>query len=225
MTHAVGHRLARAPRPSRAAADVADRDRDLRLGRRLLALLALGLVAIEGVGAQLRAERQVGRLVGLERAAGKLGEDRGLAGRDGTLPMAAPPSLTKSCDLNLPALPTPKTTSRDTGRPAGATMSSALPLLPVKRSAAAARCNRSPVGASALRVAGPSFKPSSQNRTRTPLEGVANGANPSLAGIGHGNSSHRSVQRSVPLKRAVMARLGRSCKRMWPRMPLALRSA
>ena len=59
-------------------------------------------------------------------------------------------------------------------------MSSALPLLPVNRSAAAARCNRSPAGASTLRVAGPSFSPSSQNTIRTPFGGVENASNPSL---------------------------------------------
>ena len=84
-------------------------------------------------------------------------------------------------------MPTPTITSRDTSSPAGATMSSALPFLPLKRSAAAARVHQVAGRLEqALRAAGPNFSPSSQNRMRTPLAGVENGANPSLQGVGHG---------------------------------------
>ena len=38
----------------------------------------------------------------------------------------------------------------------------------------------STVGASALRAAGPNFRPSSQNSTKTPLEWVPKAANPGL---------------------------------------------
>ena len=108
MYHAVGDRLARGPglcaRPRHRATAIVT----CGLGRRLLALLALGLVAVERIGAQLRAEREVGRLSGFSGAAGKFGEDRRLGRRAaGTLPMAAPPSLTKSCGLSLLALPAP----------------------------------------------------------------------------------------------------------------------
>src|SRR5262252_10891837 len=71
-------------------------------------------------------------------------------------------------------------TRRDRSSPGGATRSSAEPLLPLKRSAAAARLTRSPVGPSARRAAEPNLTPSSQNRTRTPLAGAARGANSSF---------------------------------------------
>src|SRR3954451_19267461 len=98
----------------------------------------------------------------------------------GILPMTAPPSLTKSLVLRSRALPTPTTTRRVASRPRGATISSADPFLPLNRSAAAALVTRSPVGLIARRAAAPNLSPSSQNRTRTPLAGVARGANSSL---------------------------------------------
>src|SRR4051794_15130523 len=98
----------------------------------------------------------------------------------GILPMTAPPSLTKSLVLRSRALPTPTTTRRVASSPRGATISSADPFLPLKRSAAAALATRSPVGLIARRAAEPNLSPSSQNRTRTPLAGAARGANSSL---------------------------------------------
>src|SRR4051812_10304465 len=99
----------------------------------------------------------------------------------GILPMTAPPSLTKSLVLRSRALPTPTTIRRVASRPKGATISSADPFLPLNRSAAAAALvTRSPVGLIARRAAAPNLSPSSQNRTRTPLAGVARGANSSL---------------------------------------------
>src|SRR6266545_6560380 len=71
-------------------------------------------------------------------------------------------------------------TRRDRSSPGGATRSSAEPLLPLNRSAAAAPPTRSPVGPSARRAAEPNLTPSSQNRTRTPLAGAATGANSSF---------------------------------------------
>ena len=65
---AVGDRLRGCSQALLRGRDVGDREGDLRLGRRLLALLALGLVAVERIGAQLRAERQVG---GLRRASAR----------------------------------------------------------------------------------------------------------------------------------------------------------
>ena len=52
----------------------------LHLAGALLAFLALGLVAVERIGAQPHAEREVGDLLRLERAAGQVGEDRRLLG-------------------------------------------------------------------------------------------------------------------------------------------------
>ena len=66
-------------------------------------------------------------------------------------------------------------------------MSSDAALLPVNRSAAAARCTRSPAGASALRAAGPSFSPSSQNTDKNALGWGRKRGEFRLAGIGHGN--------------------------------------
>src|SRR5436190_12024946 len=102
------------------------------------------------------------------------------AADDGTLPMATPPSFTKSLDLRSRTLPAPTTTSRETSSPAGATMSRVEAFLPLNRSAEAARVTRSPVGASALRAADPNLSPSSQNTMRTPLAGAENGVNSSF---------------------------------------------
>src|SRR4051812_39896574 len=114
----------------------------------------------------------------------------------GILPMPAPPSLTKSLVLRSRALPTPTTTRRVASSPAGATISSADPLLPLNRSAAAALVTRSPVGLIARRAAEPNLSPSSQNRTRTPLAGVARGANSSLRAPDIGISPLDRVQQT-----------------------------
>src|SRR5665213_2849815 len=102
----------------------------------------------------------------------------------GSLPMASPPSLSRSFGSRPLVLPAPITTSRETFSPSGTTSSSAEPLLPVKRSALAARITRPAAAPSALAVAGPNLSPSSQNTTRTPvtpiLAGAAKGANPSF---------------------------------------------
>ena len=63
-----------------------------------------------------------------------------------------------SRDFSSLSLPVPITISRGSVSPAGATMSRLDALLPVKRSAAAARRKRSPIGASARCVAGPNLK-------------------------------------------------------------------
>src|SRR5215472_1939398 len=96
----------------------------------------------------------------------------------GTLPMAAPPSLTKSLALRSAGLPQPITTRRATLRLPGATRSRVLPLRPLKLSAAAARATSAAAAPSRRRVAGPSFSESSQNTTRTPVDGIANSENP-----------------------------------------------
>ena len=77
---AVGDRLARREGLARRG-DVGDRDRDAcTCAGRLLVVLALGLVAIEGIGAQPHAQREIGRLIRLQRAAGQIGEDGRLLG-------------------------------------------------------------------------------------------------------------------------------------------------
>ena len=76
-------------------------------------------------------------------------------------------------------------------------MSSALPLLPVKWSAAAARCTQVAGRRERLRVAGPNFSPSSQNTIRTPLAGGGKRGKSELQGVGHGrDSSLQSRQQS-----------------------------
>src|SRR6185436_20230533 len=119
----------------------------------------------------------------------------------GILPMTAPPSLTKSLVLRSRALPTPTTTSRVASSPRGATISSAVPFLPLNRSAAAARVTRSPVGLMARIAAGPNLSPSSQNSTRTPLAGVARGANSSLRAPDIGMGPLDRVQQTGGLAR------------------------
>src|ERR1700730_10552189 len=98
----------------------------------------------------------------------------------GALPAAAPPGLRKSLDLSSDVLPQPTTVRRATLRLAGRTISSAVPLLPVKRSAAAARDTTSAALPSILRVAAPSLRESLQNTTSTPFDGIRNRANPSF---------------------------------------------
>ncbi len=181
------NRLARRPTPCSLPRRIADRDREVwrrpaaprlpcawscsgRTGRRAAARRSAISAAWSGLSAPrggFRHDRRRGRA------------------RTARVPIAAPPSLTKSCVLNFPALPMPITIRRATGSDAGATMSSALPLLPVKRSAAAARCSRSPVGASILRDAGPSFSPSSHSTISTPFGGVENRFESEFEGLGH----------------------------------------
>src|SRR5262249_40239463 len=73
--------------------------------------------------------------------------------------------------------------------PVGRISSSAEFFLPAKRSDLAARLTRSAAGPRALRVAGPSFNPSSQNTTSTPFAGAAKPPKASLRAsvIGRGS--------------------------------------
>ena len=116
----------------------------------------------------------------------------------GTFPAATPPSLTISRDFNSLSLPIPTTTSLGSVRPEGATMSRLEPIFPVKRSAAAARRRRSPIGASAFCVAGPNWRFSSQNTTRTP-RGRAKLVKPNLraAGINRSFAARRRAERAL----------------------------
>ena len=143
----------------------------------------------------------------LQRAAGKFGEDRWPRPRPrGTLPIAAPPSLTKSCGLSLPALPTPSTISRadrQPGRRDDVERAAALAGEPVGRRRAPHQVpgrRQAPCGSR-----GPNFTPSSQNTMRTPLAGVANGRMRALR--------HRPWQfLSEAARLRVMARSARSAK-------------
>jgi hypothetical protein len=55
--------------------DARDCDRDLDLGGLVLVVLALGLVALEAIGAQLHAERDIGYSIRLDAAARQIGQD------------------------------------------------------------------------------------------------------------------------------------------------------
>src|SRR5262245_19242295 len=101
----------------------------------------------------------------------------------GILPTAMPPRRAKSEDFRA-SFPIPMQISRDTFRPAGATMSRTVPLLPANRSARLTRANRSRADPSARRVASPRRCPSSENIMRTPFDGSARGPNPSLMAPG-----------------------------------------
>src|ERR1700722_14718039 len=96
---------------------------------------------------------------------------------DGTFPAVTPPSLRKSLGLRSAALPQPITTRRDALSPAGAMMSSVVPLLPVKPSASAARLTRSAAPPRSLRVAAPILRASSQKTISTPFAGALKRSN------------------------------------------------
>ena len=112
----------------------------------LLALLALGLVAVEGHRPRsLAPSARSAAGLRLQRALGSPGNNRDLGSRpDGTRPMAAPPSLTTSCALRFAGL-----AGADDDQPANLEAvrrhdgRAPSRLLPVKWSAAAARRTRS----------------------------------------------------------------------------------
>ena len=74
MHHPARHRLARDERLLDRR-DARDRDGDLDLVGAFLVLLALGLVALERIAAQPRAEREVGDPIRLHPAARQIGDD------------------------------------------------------------------------------------------------------------------------------------------------------
>ena len=114
------------------------------------------------------------------------------AAAPGNFAIAAPPSLTRSRELGAVSLPVPTTTNLGTSSPAGAITSRLEPLLPVNRSAAAARRRDSPMRDTMRRLAGPNFKFSPQNRIRTPCQ-LVNGAKPSLRAAAMGNPWSKPV--------------------------------
>src|SRR5262249_29337564 len=89
-------------------------------------------------------------------------------------------------------------------------------LLPVKRSALAARATRSAVDPKAFRVAGPNFNPLLQNTTSTPLAGVVNGPKPSFRAASVINKGSFSAQGQDALWRALRL----AAKPNWPESEL-----
>ena len=98
--HAVRDRLARYVGLLRRG-HTGDRDGDLDLLRAILVVLALGLVAIEGIGAQPNAQRDVGGPFRLDRPARQVGDDLASVAAGAILPIAMPPSLTKVFRLEI----------------------------------------------------------------------------------------------------------------------------
>ena len=85
--------------------DVADRDRDVGAQRRLLAVLLLGLVAIEFVGAQPHARGNRGRLLRRHGAVRQFGDDgHGFAAGVAACRPGTPPNLRKSFSLRSDGL-------------------------------------------------------------------------------------------------------------------------
>ena len=85
----------------------------------------------------------------------------------GIRPITIPPSFTKSADLRSRARPTPMMISRETSSAPGAASSRAEPLLPLNRSANAARFICPLNESSRWRMDPANLIPSSQNSTRT----------------------------------------------------------
>src|SRR4051794_4690098 len=106
---------------------------------------------------------------------------------------ATPPNLRKSFAFRLAALPAPITTRRVAFSPSGARMSRAAPLLPLKPAAEAARFTRSAAPPSALAVAGPTLRASSQNTIMMPRTAGDKGTKPTLMASDMGNSFKTSV--------------------------------
>ena len=148
----------------------------------LFVLLALGLVAVERIGAQPHAEREFGDLLGLERPAGEFGKYRRLCRR---LPALFPWRRRQAGDvavLEVAFLAGPdhhqarhvETRRRDDVERrsdlAGKTVGGGRPAHEI------AQRRQAPFW-----VAGPNFRPSAQNATRTPRK-RSNAVKPSLRG-------------------------------------------
>ena len=122
----------------RAAGDIADGDRNVGAKRAVLAVLLLGLVAVEFVRAQPDARRDGGGGIGPAAPSGSSAITVTAALAALSLPAVTPPNLRKSFSLMSDALPTPTTIRRSALIPSGAGISSVDPLLPLNWLAAAA---------------------------------------------------------------------------------------
>ena len=182
--------------------DVADRDRHAALGRRLLVVLALGLVAVEGIGAQharLARDRRPARLSARRSAIRRTRWPRWP--RAAACPWRAPPSLSMSFCLRLGGL-------------AGADHHQAGDFQPLRhdqleRGAAlagealglgGARHQSRRRAPAPWRWRGPNLSPSSQNTMRTPLVGAAKGPNPSFRASDIGEILILGVRRAGALR-------------------------
>ena len=186
--HAVGDRLAHGPGLLRRAR-VADADRDLRFGRRRprppCAWSCSGRTRRRAAACQAQVP-PLGRASSRRR---KFGEDRGLVRRGRHLAARRAAELDEILGLELVGLAgaqNHQARHREAGRRndleratvlAGEAVGRGRPLEPGRR-----------LGPSALRLAGPNFSPSSQNRMRTPAVGAANEAKAGLRASGIGNS-------------------------------------
>ena len=110
-----------------------------------------------------------------------------------SLPAAAPPSFRKSSSFMAATFPAPTTIRREALRPSGAKISSVDPLFPLNWPVAATRPTRLAARPSALRVAAPNLRPSSQKITRMPRRAVENGTKPTLTASDIGKSSNGGI--------------------------------
>ena len=93
--------------------DVVDGERNVGAQGGVLAVLLLGLVAVEFIGAQPYARCDRGRLIRLHRPVGQFRHDRhGVAAGVAACRPPTPPNLRKSLSLIADGLPAPTTISR-----------------------------------------------------------------------------------------------------------------
>ena len=166
-----------AVQPAVAAGEVGDRDRDVRSDPSASARLPCRLVLVEGVGAELHAEREIRRGV----AVGVLPSGRSKR-TVASSPCRARPSprrrgAIQSLSVRSAALPVPTTTSRSKSVPAGARRSRLAFGLPLKSAVAAARLTS--FSTPSAFACGPRAR-SSPTRTDDGARGLA-------AGLGEGN--------------------------------------
>src|SRR6516225_1945074 len=182
--HAVGDGGARGKRLLHRR-NARNRDRDLDLGRLLLVVLALGLVTLEGIGAQLHAERHVGGPLGLDGAPGQVGDEGGLARRRRDLAHADAAELDEILSLEVAGLADAhddKTRQVEPGRRDEVERRGVLALEPIGRRRPphqiAGRRQRAARG-------GPEFDPVLTEQDKNTLGGRAKGSKFKLQAAGH----------------------------------------
>src|SRR5262249_42912264 len=155
------------------------------LGRFLLVVLALGLVTLESIGAQLHAERHVGGPLGLDGAPGQVGDEGGLARRRRDLAHADAAELDEILSLEVAGLADAhddKTRQVERGRGDEGERRGVLPLDPTGRRRPphqiAGRRQRAARG-------GPEFDPVLTEQDKNTLGGRPKGSKFKLQAAGH----------------------------------------
>ena len=182
--HAVGHRLAGAQMPWRRRPAWRRWTTSLRRPLRRLVLLAAssvlrGLIFLEGVAPQQRAQRQVGgKCLGARPRQGRQAPRRGVPAsplRALIWAKAKPPSSRRSS--SLAALPVPTRIMRWASMPAGARISMDVLALPVNSAARAAFVSAPLVRSSMPRAAGPSASSCPASSRTAPAGAADSGTN------------------------------------------------